>query len=159
HRLCPPKIAGREQVAEALSRVVPQSRRLPRGLHDRHRSAPGEGTEAGMAAHRRLLGSPRRHPPPRRLPNRPPGQRPVAPRPGGPRLPRPRMSATPPSIKGALRAKARELGFDAVGFTSPVIGDAGKCLDEFLDAGIHGDMDWLAAKRERRADPRVLWPE
>ena len=27
----------------------------------------------------------------------------------------------------------------------------------FLDAGAHGDMDWLAAHPERRADPRVLW--
>ena len=34
----PRRAAGREQVAEALSRLVPQSRRLPRGLHagDRH---------------------------------------------------------------------------------------------------------------------------
>ena len=30
---------------------------------------------------------------------------------------------------------------------------------EFLDAGAHGDMDWLAADPERRADPRALWPD
>ncbi|HTO82523.1 MAG TPA: tRNA epoxyqueuosine(34) reductase QueG [Methylomirabilota bacterium] len=63
------------------------------------------------------------------------------------------------SIKDVLRAKAHELGFDAVGFTSPEIGGAGARLQQFLDAGTHGDMGWLAAKRERRADPRVLWPE
>ncbi|MBK5655767.1 MAG: tRNA epoxyqueuosine(34) reductase QueG, partial [Rhizobium sp.] len=28
---------------------------------------------------------------------------------------------------------------------------------EFLGSGGHGDMDWLAANPERRADPRVLW--
>ena len=31
-------------------------------------------------------------------------------------------------------------------------------ISDFLDAGAHGDMDWLAARPERRADPRVLWP-
>ena len=34
----------------------------------------------------------------------------------------------------------------------------GKYFREFLDAGAHGDMDWLAAQPERRMDPRVLWP-
>ena len=62
-------------------------------------------------------------------------------------------------MKEAVRAKARELGFDAVGFATPDIGPAGGRLGEFLAAGWHGDMAWLEAKRERRADPRVLWPE
>jgi epoxyqueuosine reductase len=69
------------------------------------------------------------------------------------------MSATPQAIKDAIRAKARDLDFDAVGFAAPEIGDAGRRLDRFLAAGWHGDMAWLAAKRERRADPRVLWPQ
>ena len=30
---------------------------------------------------------------------------------------------------------------------------------DFLDAGSHGDMDWLADRPERRADPRGLWPD
>jgi epoxyqueuosine reductase len=32
-------------------------------------------------------------------------------------------------------------------------------LREFLAAGGHGDMDWMAAKAERRGDPRVMWPD
>ncbi len=32
-------------------------------------------------------------------------------------------------------------------------------LGEFLGAGRHGDMAWLAANAERRADPQALWPE
>jgi len=32
-------------------------------------------------------------------------------------------------------------------------------LGEFLDLGAHGDMAWLAANAERRADPRALWPQ
>jgi epoxyqueuosine reductase len=62
------------------------------------------------------------------------------------------------SLKDMLTNEARALGFDAVGVTDPAaIADAGKHFREFLDAGAHGDMDWLAANPERRADPRVLW--
>ena len=32
-------------------------------------------------------------------------------------------------------------------------------LEEFLADGSHGDMDWLADRPGRRADPRGLWPE
>jgi len=32
-------------------------------------------------------------------------------------------------------------------------------LQEFLAAGAHGDMDWLAKNAERRGDPRVRWPD
>jgi len=31
-------------------------------------------------------------------------------------------------------------------------------LGEFLAAGAHGDMTWLADKADRRGDPRALWP-
>jgi epoxyqueuosine reductase len=57
-----------------------------------------------------------------------------------------------------LRQEARMLGFDCVGVTDPdVPAEAGKHFRDFLDAGAHGDMHWLAARPERRADPRVLW--
>jgi epoxyqueuosine reductase len=69
------------------------------------------------------------------------------------------MTPTPQAIKDAVRVKARQLKFDAIGFAHTDIGGAGGRLSEFLDAGLHGDMGWLAAKRDRRADPRVLWPE
>ena len=62
-------------------------------------------------------------------------------------------------LKAALTREALALGFDCVGVTDPAaIGDAGKHFHAFLDSGGHGDMDWLAANPERRADPRVLWP-
>jgi epoxyqueuosine reductase len=54
--------------------------------------------------------------------------------------------------------EAETLGFDCIGVTGPdAIASAGKYFREFLDAGAHGDMDWLAAQPERRMDPRVLW--
>jgi epoxyqueuosine reductase len=62
-------------------------------------------------------------------------------------------------LKAALTSEARALGFDCAGVTDPAaIADAGKHFHEFLDAGAHGDMDWLAASPERRTDPRGLWP-
>ncbi len=32
-------------------------------------------------------------------------------------------------------------------------------LARFLADGHHGDMDWMAARPERRCDPRALWPQ
>ena len=55
--------------------------------------------------------------------------------------------------------EARTLGFDCIGVTDPeAIAHAGPYFREFLEAGAHGEMDWLAAHPERRSDPRVLWP-
>jgi epoxyqueuosine reductase len=62
------------------------------------------------------------------------------------------------ALKTSLAGEARALGFDCIGVTDPdALADAGKHFRDFLDAGAHGDMDWLAAQPERRADPRVLW--
>jgi epoxyqueuosine reductase len=36
---------------------------------------------------------------------------------------------------------------------------AAERLRDFVGAGAHGDMTWMAANAERRADPRALWPE
>jgi epoxyqueuosine reductase len=63
-------------------------------------------------------------------------------------------------LRAALAREALSLGFDCVGVADPAtIGDAGKHFRAFIEVGGHGDMDWLAARPERRADPRVLWPE
>jgi epoxyqueuosine reductase len=59
-----------------------------------------------------------------------------------------------------LVAAARGQGFDLVRITRPdAIPEAHDRLRRFLAEGAHGDMAWLAANAERRADPRVLWPE
>jgi epoxyqueuosine reductase len=61
-------------------------------------------------------------------------------------------------LKSGLADEARKLGFDGIGVAAPdAIGQAAEHFYEFLAAGAHGDMDWLAAKPERRADPRALW--
>jgi epoxyqueuosine reductase len=37
--------------------------------------------------------------------------------------------------------------------------EAAPRLAQFLAEGQHGDMEWLATTAERRADPRLLWPD
>jgi epoxyqueuosine reductase len=62
-------------------------------------------------------------------------------------------------LKESLMREARTLGFDCVGVTDPhSITLAGKHFREFIAAGAHGNMDWLASHPERRIDPRGLWP-
>ncbi len=58
-----------------------------------------------------------------------------------------------------ISAQARALGFDAVGFAPAALAaETTARLHEFLAAGQHGEMGWMAANAERRGDPRVLWP-
>jgi epoxyqueuosine reductase len=62
--------------------------------------------------------------------------------------------------KSAIRERALALGFDAVGFATASLGaDARAHLSDYLARGYHGDMGWLAARADERAEPRVLWPE
>src|SRR5882724_294390 len=66
---------------------------------------------------------------------------------------------TSAELRAELANQARALGFDCIGVTDPgAIIEAGQHFREFLDAGAHGDMAWLATNPERRTDPRVLWP-
>jgi epoxyqueuosine reductase len=78
----------------------------------------------------------------------------------GPRLLNAHLKLSPTDLKTGLASEASSLGFDCVGVTAPdAIAQAAKHFREFLDAGAHGDMDWLADRPERRADPRGLWPD
>jgi epoxyqueuosine reductase len=64
------------------------------------------------------------------------------------------------ALKVALADQAHALGFDCIGLTSPdAIARAGRYFLDFIRAGDHGDMEWLAANPERRTDPRGLWSD
>jgi epoxyqueuosine reductase len=57
-----------------------------------------------------------------------------------------------------VREEARAQGFDLCRITRPdAIPQAGLRLEQFIEAGYHGSMEWMAETRERRGDPRVLW--
>ncbi len=64
------------------------------------------------------------------------------------------------ALKQMLVREAAALGFDAVRVTSPdAARAAGERLGEFLAAGRHGDMEWMATHAERRRSPQSLWPD
>jgi epoxyqueuosine reductase len=57
-----------------------------------------------------------------------------------------------------LTREAQALGFDSIGITAPdALAGVREKLDAFLNAGAHGDMEWLADNPGRRADPKVMW--
>ena len=63
-------------------------------------------------------------------------------------------------IKAAIAARARALGFDAVGFAAAgAVPDGRVALDQYLGAGHHGSMDWMARRRDERASPTGLWDD
>ncbi len=65
-----------------------------------------------------------------------------------------------PDPRPAIRRRALELGFDAVGFAEAALGpEAREQLATFLAAGQHGDMGWLADRAAQRAHPQALWPD
>jgi epoxyqueuosine reductase len=70
------------------------------------------------------------------------------------------QTSTPEKARDAIRAKALELGFDAVRFARAAAPKSlGDQLKSFLDQGRHGDMAWLGRNWERRASPIALWTE
>ncbi|MDQ3074347.1 MAG: tRNA epoxyqueuosine(34) reductase QueG [Pseudomonadota bacterium] len=63
-------------------------------------------------------------------------------------------------LKEAISAKAAELGFVACGFTrADAAPHAGHGLRDWIAAGHHGEMGWIADRAEQRASPEGLWPE
>ena len=51
-----------------------------------------------------------------------------------------------------ITAQALSLGFDAVGFAPASLGpEARERLGQFIAAGQHGDMGWLAARMAERS--------
>jgi len=64
------------------------------------------------------------------------------------------------SLTAFVRAEAAALGFELCRVTRPdSIPEAKARLGEFVDAGRHGTMEWMAETMERRGDPRTLWSE
>lgn len=59
-----------------------------------------------------------------------------------------------------VRTESAAKGFDLCRITRPdAIPEARERLGQFIDAGRHGTMEWMAETRERRGDPRTLWSE
>ena len=70
------------------------------------------------------------------------------------------MSLNTTSLVAELRSRALSLGFDSFGIAAAKARpDLPGKLQHALDAGWHGDMDWMAETAERRGSPTALWPE
>jgi epoxyqueuosine reductase len=65
------------------------------------------------------------------------------------------------ALRGEIEAEARRLGFELVGVTTPDAPEHYAVFERWLEAGRHGEMDYLANQRSRRlrADPRQVLPE
>ncbi|EJL51304.1 putative Fe-S protein [Rhizobium sp. CF122] len=64
------------------------------------------------------------------------------------------------TLTAFVRSEAKALGFDLCRITQPdAIPEAKERLGEFIDAGRHGTMEWMAETRDRRGDPRTLWSD
>lgn len=63
-------------------------------------------------------------------------------------------------LKADLKAEAARLGFAACGI-APAADDPllGERLDEWLAAGLHGEMEWMETRAHHRRGPQALWPE
>jgi epoxyqueuosine reductase len=64
------------------------------------------------------------------------------------------------ALRAALAAEAERLGFAAFGVAAADAAPlAGARLREWLDAGRHGEMIWMAETAARRGSPQGLWPD
>jgi len=64
------------------------------------------------------------------------------------------------TLTAFVRSEAKALGFDLCRITrADAIPEAKERLGEFIDAGRHGTMEWMAETRDRRGDPRTLWSD
>ncbi len=63
-----------------------------------------------------------------------------------------------PSIKQALAAEARVFGFDALGVASIELAEDERRLIAWLDAGFHGEMDYMRRHGSMRSRPQELSP-
>ncbi|MCS6761305.1 MAG: tRNA epoxyqueuosine(34) reductase QueG [Candidatus Devosia symbiotica] len=70
------------------------------------------------------------------------------------------MTPTPENLIAELRTRAKALGFDSFGITAAnARPDLPEKLQTALDAGWHGDTDWMVDTAMRRGSPTELWPE
>lgn len=65
----------------------------------------------------------------------------------------------PEAVKERIRARGLALGFDAVGFAGIDLGEEAKArLRAWLEAGYHGEMDYMARHGMKRLEPAELVP-
>lgn len=66
--------------------------------------------------------------------------------------------AADPATLETIRQWGQELGFQALGFTGIDLAQHKAYLAKWLEAGYHGDMDWMASHGSKRTHPEDLVP-
>lgn len=61
-------------------------------------------------------------------------------------------------MKGTIRQRARELGFDDCRFTTAAPPESAPDFSQWLAEKHHGDMGWLERNAEKRLDPQKVLP-
>jgi epoxyqueuosine reductase len=62
-------------------------------------------------------------------------------------------------LTGEIKERALRLGFQKVGIArAGPLEEESRGLEEWLARGYHGTMNWMAARKERRVDPRMILP-
>lgn len=70
------------------------------------------------------------------------------------------MTSSPDHLVAELKTRAQALGFESFGIArADARPDLPDKLRTALDAGWHGDMDWMETTADRRGSPRAMWPE
>lgn len=67
-------------------------------------------------------------------------------------------SKDPQQLAEQIRRIASELGFQQVGISDVDLGDHEQRLQQWLDAGLHGEMEWMASHGSKRTRPEELVP-
>ncbi|MEH6685991.1 MAG: tRNA epoxyqueuosine(34) reductase QueG [Halopseudomonas sabulinigri] len=62
------------------------------------------------------------------------------------------------SLAEQIRSLASQLGFQQLGISAPDIGQHEEWLTQWLDAGYHGEMEWMASHGSKRTQPAELVP-
>ncbi len=66
--------------------------------------------------------------------------------------------ASPRAARRAIEARARELGFDALGICAADRPPEASRFEEWLSRGFHGRMAWIERSKEKRLDPARVLP-
>lgn len=61
-------------------------------------------------------------------------------------------------LAGRIKSLGRDMGFSSIGIAQADVGAAAQRLNDWLAAGRHGGMDYMARHADLRADPRLLHP-
>src|SRR4051812_40884072 len=62
------------------------------------------------------------------------------------------------AMASAIKARARELGFDQVGIASADPSQFAQYVRQWIADGKHGEMSYLAKRLEERIDPQQYFP-